>query len=79
MGAALLLLGIILFVRRKKLAVRASQKQGDQGDSYVKPELHAESVEPPRPVYEMDATNLSELAVHEIPQELEVERESKTR
>ncbi|KAG8162630.1 hypothetical protein KVR01_007108 [Diaporthe batatas] len=81
-GAALLLLGTILFVRRKKLAVRASKTQGGQGDSYdtgLKPELHAESVEPPRPIYEMDATNLSELAVHEMPQELDVQQESKTR
>lgn len=77
-GAILIFLSLFLFLRRKKLAMRRNKKKGDQVDSYMigsKPELHAESVKLPQPVYEMDATKLSELAVHETPQELSVEQD----
>jgi hypothetical protein len=81
-GAALILPGIMLFLRRKKLAARASKEPADQGDNtYMtgfKPELHAEPVQLPQPVYEMDAShNLSGMAVHEKPQDLNAEQESK--
>lgn len=40
-----------------------------------KPELHAESAQPPHRVYEMDACqNPSEMEVHEKPQELSAEQ-----
>lgn len=77
-GTALILLGVILFLRRKKLAAQLDERPGDQGHSTymagLKPELHSESSQPPPRVYEMDASqNLSEMAVHEKPQELSAE------
>jgi hypothetical protein len=45
-----------------------------------KPELHSESVQLPPQVYEMDASqSLSEMAVHEKPQELNADQESKSK
>lgn len=84
-GTALILLGVILFLRRKKLAAQVGSKQADGQDhgSYMtgfKPELHSEPAQLPRPVYEMDASQLrspSELAVHEKPQELSADQGSK--
>lgn len=74
---------MILFLRRKKLAAQVDKQQNDQGDNTymtgLKPELHSESVLSPPRVYEMDASqNLSEMAVHEKPQELSAEQASKT-
>lgn len=62
--------------------MRNNMQPDDQGDNTymtgLKPELHAESVQLPQPVYEMDASqNLSEMAVHEKPQELNADQESK--
>lgn len=72
---------MFLFLRRKKLAGQADERPDGHGDGNytgLKPELHSESVQPPPRIYEMDASqNLSELGVHERPQELEAERESK--
>lgn len=81
-GTALILLGVILFLRRKKLAVQIDERPNDQGDgtyaTLFKPELHAESAQPPHRVYEMDACqNPSEMEVHEKPQELSSEQAKK--
>jgi hypothetical protein len=56
--------------------------EGDQVDNaYMtgfKPELHAEPVQLPQPVHEMDASpNLLELAVHEKPQQLNADHASR--
>ncbi|KAG6367143.1 hypothetical protein INS49_001326 [Diaporthe citri] len=67
-----------------KFAAQADERPDDQGgDTYttgLKPELHSESAPPPPPrVYEMDASqNLSEMAVHEKPQQLSAEQANKT-
>lgn len=82
-GTALILLGVILFLRRKKLAAQVDKRPEHQGnEAYMtglKPELHSESMQSPPRVYEMDASqNLSEMAVHEKPQELSAEQANKT-
>lgn len=44
-----------------------------------KPELHSDPAPPPQRVYEMDASqDLSEMAVHETPQELDAKQDNKT-
>ncbi|KAJ0123513.1 hypothetical protein J7T55_011978 [Diaporthe amygdali] len=83
-GAALILLGFFLFLRHKRRAMTADKKPGLQGDdkTYMtgwKPELHSDPVPQPPRVYEMDASqNISEMEVHEIPQELHVDQVRKT-
>lgn len=82
-GAALILLGVVLFLRRKKLAAQIDQQQDDQAHgTYMtgfKPELHSESVQPPPRIYKIDASqNLSEMAVHKKPQELSAEEANNT-
>lgn len=82
-GAALILLGMFLFLRRRRRATRIDKQPDIQyGDStYMtggKPELHSDPVPPPARVYEMDASqNLSEMAVQEKPQELDAEQVKK--
>ncbi|KAG8162052.1 hypothetical protein KVR01_007817 [Diaporthe batatas] len=78
-GTALIILGMILFLRRQKLAARVSNRGDDADEStYMtgfKPELHAEAVQRPPQVYEMDASQSpSEMAVQEKPQELHADR-----
>ncbi|KAK2601058.1 hypothetical protein N8I77_010533 [Diaporthe amygdali] len=83
-GAALILLGIFLFLRHKRRATTVGKKSDSQGDdsTYMtgwKPELHSDPAPQPPRVYEMDASqNISEMEVHEIPQELHVEQVRKT-
>lgn len=82
-GIALILLGVILFLRRKKLAAQVEKRPDDRGDEIymtgLKPELYSEFMQSPPRVYEMDASqNLSEMAVHEKPQELSAEQTNKT-
>lgn len=83
-GAALILLGFFLFLRHKRRATTADKKPSLQGDdnTYMtgwKPELHSDPLPRPPRVYEMDASqNISEMEVHEIPQELHVEQVKKT-
>lgn len=78
----MILLGVLLFLRRRKLAAEIDKRPDDQGDgthtTLFKPELHAESAQPPHRVYEMDAgQNPSEMEVHEKPQELSSEQAEK--
>ncbi|KAL1856253.1 hypothetical protein Daus18300_010825 [Diaporthe australafricana] len=78
-GAALILLSIFLVLRHKRRTAQADEQSEPVKEStYMtggKPELHSDPAPPPQRVYEMDASqNLSEMAVHERPQELHAEQ-----